>query len=270
MNQFQKQIKTRGIFRIPARFIIIVMLAGLSFFSVSCETLLSILGTATPPTPAGTTVMTERQVAAGLKEALKVGINNSVSLTNRTDGFFGNSMIKIPWPSEAQGAYNFINQNASLSFLRPVLDEVVLKMNRGAEQASARATPIFVSAIEQMTIIDAWNILRGANNAATLYLQSKTYNNLHTAFMPDIQNALESVGAASAWQTVTTGYNTVANNPILGSGLNPINTDLADYTTRKALDGLFLLVAQEELKIRSNPAARVNDILKEVFGQLDR
>lgn len=270
MNQLLKQFKTKGKLRRPARFIIIAMLASISFFAVSCETLLSILGSAAPPSTQGTTQITETRVAAGLKEALKVGINNSVSLTNRNDGFFGNSLIKIPWPSEAQSAYNFINQNATLSFLRPVLDEVVLKMNRGAEQASVRAIPIFVTAIEQMTIMDAWNILRGANNAATLYLQSKTYHNLHTAFKPDILNALESVGAASAWQTVTSRYNTVANNPLLGAELNPINTDLADYTTRKALDGLFLLVAQEELKIRSNPAARVNDILKEVFGQLDR
>jgi hypothetical protein len=235
----------------------------LSFFIglTSCEDLLDSINNGE---------LTEAEVAQGLKEALKVGTGNSVAETNRPDGYFGNPLIKIPWPEEAAGAYNYINTSTTLSFLRPVLDEVVLKMNRGAEQASDKAKPIFIDAITGITIMDAWNILRGANDAATMYLYNNTYSNLHIAFKPDIHHALESVGAATAWNTVTSGYNTIANNPITGSNLDPINTDLADYTTGKALDGLFYLVAQEELKIRTDPVARINDILRRVFGQLDK
>jgi hypothetical protein len=262
MKKINHYINNLPIMQFISRFIIFNFMIFMPLMLVSCDDILESLKKDTK--------LSESEVAEGLKEALKVGITNSVAQTNRQDGFFGNPLIKIPWPSEAQGAYNYIRTNSTLSFLRPVLDEVVLKMNRGAEQASEKATPIFIDAIRGITIMDAWNILRGANNAATMYLKDNTYTNLQAAFRPDILSALESVGAATAWSTVTTGYNTVANNPILGSNLNPINTDLADYTTGKALDGLFLLVAEEELKIRTDPVARINDILRRVFGQLDQ
>ncbi len=208
--------------------------------------------------------LTEAEIIQGLKEALKVGTDNSVALTNRQDGYYGNDLIKIPWPAEAAGAYNFINTN--LPNLRPVLDEVVLKMNRGAEEASAKAKPIFIDAVMAMTIEDARGILNGTDNAATMYLHEKTYQSLHDAFKPDIFDALESVGAATAWNSITSVYNPLAQ---WTPGIDPINTDLADYTTTKALDGLFLMLAEEELKIRTDPAARINDILERVFGSLD-
>lgn len=208
--------------------------------------------------------LTEAEIIQGLKEALKVGTDNSVALTNRHDGYYGNSLIKIPWPAEAAGAYNYINSN--LPSLRPLLDEVVLKMNRGAEVASAKAKPIFIDAVMAMTIDDARGILNGTDNAATMYLHEKTYLSLHTAFKPDIFDALESVGAATAWNSITSVYNPIAQ---VMPGIQPINTDLAEYTTTKALDGLFLLLAEEELKIRTDPAARINDILERVFGSLD-
>jgi hypothetical protein len=245
-----------------SKMMIFSLIMFMPLFLVSCDDILENLKKDTK--------LSESEVAEGLKEALKVGTINSVAETNREDGFFGNSLIKIPWPAEAQGAYNYIKTNNTMVFLRPVLDEVVLKMNRGAEQASEKAKPIFIDAITGISIMDAWNILRGANNAATMYLKDNTYTNLQAAFRPDIVSALQSVGAATAWSTVTSGYNQVANNPFLGSNLDPINTDLADYTTGKALDGLFLLVAAEELKIRTDPVARINDILRKVFGQLDQ
>ncbi len=208
--------------------------------------------------------LTEAEIVQGLKEALKVGTGNSVALTNRTNGYYGNELIKIPWPEEAAGAYNYINTN--LPNLRPLLDEVVLKMNRGAEEASAKAKPIFIDAVLAMTIEDARGILNGTDNAATMYLHEKTYESLHIAFMPDIHSALESVGAATAWTSITSVYNPIAT---WTPGIQPITTDLTDYTTTKALDGLFLLLAEEELKIRTDPLARINDILKKVFGTLD-
>ncbi len=208
--------------------------------------------------------LTEAEIIQGLKEALKVGTDNTVTQTNQLNGYFGNPLIKIPWPEEAAGAYNYINNN--LTVLRPILDEVVLLMNRGAEEASAKAKPIFIDAIMNMTIQDARNILNGNDNAATQYLHDRTYHSLRNAFRPDIHAALESVGAASAWSSITSVYNPIAT---ITPGINPINTDLADYTTAKALDGLFLLIEAEEKKIRTDPAARINDILRRVFGTLD-
>jgi hypothetical protein len=209
----------------------------------------------------GTTPLTEAEIIRGLKEALVVGAGNSVALTNKTDGFFGNPRIKIPWPQEAAGAYNYINTN--LPSLQPLLDEVVLKMNRGAEMASAKAKPIFIDAVMSMTISDARNILYGGNNAATQYLNQRTYAALHAAFKPEIHNALESVGAATVWSNITNPYNRIAR---ITPGVNVINTDLSDYTTSEALKGLFLLIGEEETKIRQDPRARVNEILRRVFG----
>jgi hypothetical protein len=239
---------------------ILVFLAFLISFAAfqSCDQLQNIT------IPSGSAPLTEGEIIRGLKEALVVGATNSVSITNKTDGFFGNPQIRIPWPEEAAGAYNYINQN--MPSLRPMLDEVVLKMNRGAETASAKAKPIFTEAVMSMTITDARNILRGDNNAATQYLHNKTWDALHAAFRPDIHEALESVGAATAWSGITTPYNRIAR---ITPGVNTITTDLADYTTTQALNGLFLLLAEEEMKIRTDPRARVNEILRRVFGSLD-
>jgi len=209
--------------------------------------------------------LTEAEIAEGLKEALKVGIDHSVEKTNQTNGYYGNPLIKIHWPQEASGAYSYIESN--ISYLQPLLDEVVLLMNRGAENASEKALTIFIDAITSITITDARNILHGDDNAATVFLNERTFDHLYDAFKPDIHQALEGVGAATIWSEITSVYNPYAS---LNPSLDPINTDLSDYTTRKALDGLFLLVEEEELKIRTDPVARINDILKRVFGTLDK
>lgn len=208
--------------------------------------------------------LTEAEVAQGLREALKVGTNNSVEETNKHDGYFGNPDIKIPWPQDAMGAYNYINTN--MGFLSPLLDEVVLLMNRGAEMASDKAKPIFIDAITTITIYDAWEILNGDDDAATMYLYSRTFTSLHEAFKPDIYDALQTVGAASLWTQIANGYNPIA---MVSPNLNTLDPDLADYATVKALDGLFFIIAEEEYKIRKDPIARINDILKRVFGTLD-
>lgn len=212
------------------------------------------------PTP----TLSEEDVANGLREALKVGTQNSVSVASQTNGYFGNDLIRIPWPQEAAGAYNFISNN--MSSVKDLLDEVVLLMNRGAENAADKAGPIFIDAITSITIYDAWDILNGADDAATQYLSDRTFDSLHASFKPDIHNALETVGAATLWSNITTAYNPIAN---ITPGYEPINTDLAEYTTQKALEGLFYLISEEELKIRTDPVARVSDLLKKVFGTLD-
>ncbi len=236
--------------------LIVYTLAQLTF---SCAEL-SNLGVTPPPRP-----LTEGEIINGLKEALKVGAEKSVSMVNRTNGYFGNPRLKIPWPAEAIGAYNFINSN--LPSARPLLDEVVMLMNRGAEKASEKAKPIFIDAITKMTIQDARNILQGENNAATQFMRQKTFDALHAAFKPDIQSALETVGASTTWTAITTQYNPIAR---ITPGINPLNTDLADYTTTRALESLFLLMEEEELKIRKDPAARITEILRKVFGSLDK
>ena len=205
--------------------------------------------------------MSEAEVARGLKEALAIGVDNSVSLARQTDGFFDHPVIKIPFPPEAMGAYNYMNNS---SLLRPLLNEFVLRLNRAAEDASVKAKPIFLDAITGMTVQDAWGILRGEQNAATTYLHRRTYDQLYEAFKPDVLNSLNSVGAATAWQELSTAYNAIAR---LNPSLSVISTDLADYTTTKALDGLFFLVEQEEIQIRTDPAARVTDLLRRVFAQ---
>jgi hypothetical protein len=205
--------------------------------------------------------MSEAEVARGLKEALAVGTENSVSLARQANGFFNHPVIKIPFPPEAMGAYNYMNNS---SVLRPLLNEFVLRLNRAAEDASVKAKPIFLDAITGMTVQDAWGILRGEQNAATTYLHRRTYEQLYEAFKPDVLNSLNSVGAATAWQELTTAYNAIAR---LNPSLNVVTTDLADYTTTRALDGLFFLVEQEEAKIRTDPAARVTDLLRRVFAQ---
>lgn len=202
------------------------------------------------------TSLTETEISQGLKEALRVGTDSSSYNAHKLDGYFKNAEIKIPFPPEAKNAETLLRA----AFLGSLVDAVVLKLNRAAEDAADDAKGIFIDAITKMTIVDALNILNGANNAATTYLRSKTYDSLKIIFKPQIQTSLASVGATTAWTSLTTSYNG------LPLGGDPINTDLADYATTKALDGLFVLVAEEELKIRTDPIARVTAILQKVFG----
>ena len=143
-----------------------------------------------------------------------------------------------------------------------LIDEVVLKLNRAAENAAPEAKDILLNAILNITITDAINIVNGSNDAATVYLRNATHDDIADLFQPHIENSLETVGAQTAWGTLTTNYNSVA--PFIGQP--QVNTDLADYTTNKALDGLFHLVAEEEGKIREDPLHRVSEILEQVFG----
>jgi hypothetical protein len=193
-------------------------------------------------------------VAAALREALIIGTDSSVNRLNRTDGYHGDPLVKIFLPPQAQGVA------AAVDAIIPGLsDQLILKINRAAETAAIKARPIFVDAITNMTIEDAFGILRGAQNAATQYLRNKTYNQLAAAFLPDIQQSLESVGAQQLWQQFTSTYNSL---PLV----NPIPDNLAQFTTEKALDGLFVYIEKQEQKIRTDANARVTDLLRKVFG----
>lgn len=205
------------------------------------------------------TGLSESEVAQGLRSALEVGTNNSVDDVSQTNGYFGNPLIKILFPPEVSQVETTL-RNMGLGNL---VDQAVLGINRAAEDAATEARPIFLNAIQQITIEDAFAILRGHETAATDYLSNQTRADLFAAFKPNIENSLDKVGANQQWNNVMTTYNDL-------TPFSPdVETDLASYTTDKALDGLFLKVGQEEEKIRENPAARVNDILKKVFGELD-
>jgi len=205
--------------------------------------------------------LSNTDVIAGLREALKVGTNNSVSKVNVADGFLNNNLIKIPLPKEAEKVAEVV-QNTLGPIGEKAINEFVTKLNRAAEDASAKAKPIFLNAITDITIQDGFEILKGKNNAATQYLKGKTYDNLVTAFKPDIETSLNKVKLTEAWRKVTSLYNKIP-------GSKAVEVDLAKYTTTRATDGLFKLIEVEEKKIRKDPKARVNDILKKVFSTLD-
>jgi hypothetical protein len=197
------------------------------------------------------------KIIAGLKEALQVGANNSVLKANKKDGYFGDNRIKIPFPKDAEFVKKAVS---SIPEVGPkYVNDFEEKLNRAAESAAIKAKPIFIDAITKMNISDAMHILKGGDNAATQYLKANTSNDLTNAFKPDIQKSLTDAGAEKAWDKVISKYNKIPFH-------KKVKTDLSEYATEKALDGLFVLIADEEAKIRKDPAARVTDLLKSVFG----
>lgn len=206
-------------------------------------------------------LLSEGDATEALKEALRVGTDTSISKGSAVDGYFANQAIKILLPPEA----NVIVDNLALipGVGQPLINELVLKLNRAAEDAAPEAKDILLNAILNITITDAINIVNGENDAATQFLRVNTQTEIAALFQPHIETSLETVGAQTAWGTVTSNYNSIAV-PLLGQP--EVNTDLADYTTNKALDGLFHLVAEEEALIREDPVHRVSEILEQVFG----
>lgn len=201
---------------------------------------------------------TNAEVIKGLKEALTVGTNNGSSLASKIDGFNGNPKIKIPFPEDAIKVKNTLE---SLG-MKPQVDQFVTTLNRAAEEAAKEAAPVFVNAIKGMSIADGFTILKGADNAATTYLKDKTTAELTTKFKPIVKRAIEKVQVTKYWNPLITKYNMIP-------GVEKKNPDLDDYVTKRALAGLFTLLADEELKIRKNPGARASEILKKVFGWND-
>lgn len=195
------------------------------------------------------------EVADGLKEALINGITNGSNMASQLDGYFKNPKIKIPFPPDVKRVETKLRQIG----MGDQVDKFVLTLNRGAEDAAKEAKPIFITAIKSMTIQDAWAILRGEDNAATEYLRKVTSAQLYEKFKPVISNSLDKVSATKNYSTIVTTYNKI---PLV----EKVNPDLDDYATNKAMDGLFLLIAEEELKIRKDPVARTTDLLKKVFG----
>lgn len=202
--------------------------------------------------------LTTEEVIRGLKEALSVGATNSAALASKTDGFYLNSLIRIPFPPEAITVKNAAEQMG----LTNLVTDFEKSINRAAEEASKTALPIFKNAIVSMSFGDAMGILRGSNQAATEYLRSRTYGELVSEFSPIVNNAVQTVNVTRYWNPLATAYNKTTRV----TGESQVNPNLDQYVTQKALDGLFYLIGQEEQKIRQDPAARVTEILRKVFG----
>ena len=202
--------------------------------------------------------ITEDEAATALRDALNNGINNSVEIVSKVDGYLQNPEIKIPFPPDAKK----IEDRLRSLGLNKLLDDAILFINRAAEDAATEAKPIIIQAIKNMTVKDAINIVKGKEDEGTNYLKKNTFDSLYKKFIPPIEISLEKVNATKHWSTVINRYNKI---PLV----QKVNPDLDDYVTRKALDGLFIMIAKEEKKIREKPLARVTETLKKVFDWVD-
>ncbi len=198
----------------------------------------------------------EREAADAIKEALTKGVVKGTEILAKTDGYLKNPDIAITWPAEAKKVETTL-RNIGLG---KQVDEAAVALNRAAEDAAAVAKDIFISAIRDMTLQDAINIVKGENGAATAYLRKTTAASLTQKFTPIIRASLEKTHAVRYWETAFNSYNKI---PFA----EKINPNLTEYTTTKALDGLFYMISREELEIRKNPAARASELLKKVFGK---
>lgn len=200
--------------------------------------------------------VTEGDIVNGLKEALKIGTENGISSLNQQDGFYGNPLFRISFPEEAK----YVEEKLRALGFNKMIDDFIITLNRGAEKAVKKASPIFLDAITSMSFADARTILNGKEDEATRYFHSKTNDQLIVAFKPDVQTSLDQVQVTAYWDDITTVYNKIPFT-------KKVETDLAQYVTEKAVDGLFIRIAQEEKLIREDPKARVTEILRKVFGQ---
>jgi hypothetical protein len=231
---------------------VIMMVFILAVVSCNPKDLSKILDTA------GQAVLSEADIANGLKEALNIGVDASVKSLSAKDGFYG-SIYKILLPPEAQKITTKLKSIPGFSNLE---EEAIKKINAAAEDAASKAGSIFLNAIKQMTFNDVKNILMGEKDAATQFLRRATYNTLYAEFKPVMVGSLNKFGALDYYGKAADTYNKI---PFV----EKVNTDLADYVANKALDGLFDLVKKKELSIRTDISQRTSDLLKKVFSKQD-
>lgn len=220
----------------------------------SCGTLEQII----KDTTGNSGILSQEQIGQGLKQALNQGINREVSKLTVKDGFFKNELIKILLPEELQKVDNGLRKIG----LSSLADEGLKLLNRAAEDATKEAVPIFVDAVKNISFNDAKNILLGDNRAATSYLENATQQALYAKFNPIINKKLNEVGATKLWSGAINKYNSL---PLT----NDVNPDLTDYVTQQALNGVFKVIAKEELQIREKISSRRTDLLKQVFALQD-
>tara|TARA_B100001287_G_scaffold64605_2_gene52532 strand:- start:2448 stop:3197 length:750 start_codon:yes stop_codon:yes gene_type:complete len=204
--------------------------------------------------------LTNAEVISGLREALYIGIQNAISIVSVTDGFLSNNDIRLPFPSDARK----VKEKALDLGLGNQVQKFEITLNRAAEEACKEALPIFKDVIKEMTLNDGFKILNGGSGAATKYLKEQTNDRLINAFTPKVKFAISKVKLTDYWNPLINKYNTA----MMLTGGEKINPDLDVFVTRKAVEGLFLMVEAEENKIRIDPLARVTDLLNKVFGSL--
>ncbi|MDT0555947.1 DUF4197 domain-containing protein [Patiriisocius hiemis] len=231
-----------------------VAILFLIFTTFSCAELQNVVNSL----PNGGVGTDPTMIANGLRQALDFGIDKQVSKLTQKDGFYKNQLVKILLPQELQKVDRTLRDIG----LGSLADEGLKVLNRAAEDAVKEATPIFVSAVKDITFNDAKNILLGPDNAATSYLKSKTNSALYSKFNPVIQNSFSKVGADQVWTNIITKYNSV---PFV----NKVNPDLTDYVTNQALKGVYTMIAVEEKQIRTKVSSRTTTLLKQVFALQD-
>ena len=205
-------------------------------------------------TISGNSGVSQSEIIDGLKEALEIGTSNTVQALSKTDGYFNDPKLKIPLPESVKKVESILRATGFDS----QLNEFELSMNRAAEKAAPEAGALFAGAIKEMTFSDADKILNGPDNAATEYFQNKTTDKLQTLFKPVVQQSMENVGVTQYYKSISEKAQTIpfADDYVV---------DLDSYVTEKSIDGLFIRLAEEEAKIRNDPAARVTDLLQKVF-----
>ncbi|OEJ98899.1 hypothetical protein A8C32_06840 [Flavivirga aquatica] len=208
--------------------------------------------------PQATGVIGNAEIASGLRQALNLGIDKQVTKLTQTDGFFKNNLVKILLPEELRK----VDKGLRDIGLSKLADKGLKVLNRAAEDAVKEATPIFISAVKDITFTDAKNILLGNNNAATNYLTSKTQTALYAKFNPVIKNSFSKVGADQIWKNLINKYNSIPFT-------NKVNPNLTDYVTSEALKGVYTMIAVEEKDIRTKLSSRTTDLLKKVFALQD-
>ena len=258
---------------------ILVAMTLIIFTTVSCLSTLNavasnVLG-GSSSSSSKKSAFTNSEAVTAMKDALNEGIKSASSNLSQTNGYFGDAALKILLPPEAQPIMNVVNK---IPGGQTLIDDVVLRLNRSAEESAKDVTNIFAQAIKEMTVTDGIKIVTGKNNAATEYLREKTYNKLLDLYKPKVSAALNkplvlNVSANKAWSTLTTSYNKVGEVPnkvakLAGKNepFPEVEVDLATYSTKKALDGLFVKIAEEEKDIRANPLDYASSMIKKVFG----
>ena len=233
------------------------LLISLVFISTisNAQDLKSLFNKASSIVNSQSTNLSTEDIANGLKEALTNGAEKGCTNLSKPDAFLKNAALKILMPPEARKIETTLRGIG----LNQLADDFILSMNRAAEDACKTATPIFVKAIKEMTITDGINILKGSDSAATIYLKTKTQDDLTASFKPVIKNSLEKVDATKYWEKIINAYNAI---PFVSKKVNP---DLVSYVTEKSMKGIYNEIAAQEKEIRANPMARTSALLKRIF-----